>query len=825
MVWLNSYIKKIDDIRQSGADTELSYRAAIDNMLSAAAEKPATATLKILHEPKRQKGNAPDFRITNEGGAVVGYVECKKPGANLSAMAVGEQLKRYGDLSSNIILTDGWRWLLLRNGKKIREVTIGAKIEGDTKNDFINLLNIFFTAEAEKIGAAKRLAASLAARCELLRQELVNKINGDKGKLRGLFDAFRKLIYRDMTEEQFSDAFAQTTVYALLMAKLRAGEGKKPDLYTVKKHIPQTFALIRELSGFLCELDNTEYSDLLWVVDDILVIVNNMDVAAVIETMSYTQKTGVTDSDDPFLYFYENFLAAYNAKLRKTRGVYYTPLPVVRFIVRAVDDILKGDFGMKNGLADKSVTALDFATGTGTFILETMRLVLNDKSQAECKLLTKEHLLKNCYGFEFLIAPYAIAHLKLSQFLTDRQCGIDENLQEKQLKIFLTNTLEEASAQMDIPILPALSDEAKGASKIKKSPILVIMGNPPYSGHSQTASKIIGEREHKKIKGKKVKDIRDTWINDLLQDYYQVDGAPLGERNPKWLQDDYVKFIRFAQHKIQQLERGVVAIITNHGFLDNPTFRGMRQSLMNTFDQLYFLDLHGNAKKKETAPDGGKDVNVFDIQQGVGISLLIKNPALKKGVFHSDLFGKQQYKYNFCEAESIKSIKWRALKPESPFYLFIPQDKTVAKKYQKYTSINDIFNISGVGITTAHDDFVIDFQEGDLLNRFIQFANSKRDAETLHSYFGVKYKMGWDILRGYDALQETKDIGQLVKNIHYRPFDNRYILYEDRLVWRAVRKIMRHMLEGNNLALITQARGATSSLVSRDGCRTYCRTW
>ena len=767
MAWLNSYIKKIDDIRQSGADTELSYRAAIDNMLSVAAEKPATATLKILHEPKRQKGNAPDFRITNEGGAVVGYVECKKPGADLSAMAVGEQLKRYGDLSPNIILTDGWRWLLIRDGKNIHETTISAKMGGDAKDDFISLLHIFFTAEAEKIGDAKRLAASLAARCELLRQELVNKINGDKGKLRGLFAALQKLIYRDMTEEQFSDAFAQTTVYALLMAKLRAGEGKKLDLFSVERYIPQTFALIRELSGFLRELENTEYGKLRWIVEDILAIVNNMDVAAVIETMSYTQKTGATDGDDPFLYFYEDFLAAYNAKLRKTRGVYYTPLPMVRFIVRAIDDILKNNFGMSKGLADKTLTALDFAAGTGTFLLETMRLVLNGKSQAERKLLTKEHLLKNCYGFEFLIAPYAIAHLKLSQFLADMKCGIDENLQEKQLKIYLTNTLEQANGQGELNLLPALSDEARGSSEIKKSPILVIMGNPPYSGHSQTASKIIGEREHKRIKGKKVKDIRDTWINDLLQDYYQVDGAPLGERNPKWLQDDYVKFIRFAQHKIQQIERGVVAIITNHGFLDNPTFRGMRQSLMTTFDRLYFLDLHGNSNKKETAPDGGKDVNVFDIQQGVGISLLIKNPALKKGVFHYDLFGKRQYKYDFCEAESVKSIKWKSLKPESSSYLFIPQDKKTAKKYQTYTSIKDIFNVSGVGITTAHDDFVIDFQEGELLNRFIQFANSKRDAETLHSYFGVKYKMGWDILRGYDALQETKDIGQLVKNIHY----------------------------------------------------------
>ena len=785
MHWLNTYLKTIASIRQTGTDTELSYRTAIHNMLHAAAGNTDTAALKILHEPQRQQGNAPDFRITDDFDAIIGYVECKRPGANLSALIKSDQINRYVGLSPNIILTDGWRWILIREGKTTAEVTLSTTIDNQTKDRFSQLLATFFNAQAEQIGDAKRLAKALAVRCQILQADLCDNIADDNSKLRGLFDAFKKFIYHDMQAAQFADAFAQTTVYSLLMARLQAGVGEKLDLFSVQKYIPQTFSLIRELSGFLVELERQEYRGLAWIVNDILTIVNNMDVAAVVETMSDTQKTGMVDSDDPFFYFYENFLAAYDPALRKARGVYYTPLPVVRFIVRAVDDTLRNHFGIRTGLADETVTALDFATGTGTFLLQMMRLALNGKSEAECRQLTKGHLLKNYYGFEFLIAPYTIAHLKLSRFLADKKCGLDEHKSEKQLNIFLTNTLEGISNQIPMPLLPALTEEARLAGEIKKNPILVIMGNPPYSGYSQNNS---------------------DFIKQLVRDYYYVDGAPLGERNPKWLQDDYVKFIRFAQHKMQESDRGMVAIITNHGFLDNPTFRGMRQSLITTFDHLYFLDMHGNTRKKETVPDGGKDENVFDIQQGTCISLMIKNSDLTKGVFHYDVFGRRDTKYNFCEANTIQSVKWKKLKPTSPFYLFIPQTKKLVNQYQTYPSLTDIFNISGAGITTAHDDFVIDFEAKELINRFTRFINSDRNAKILHSDFNVNHKKGWDILRGYDALQDNAQLEQRVKSIHYRPFDNRYIFYEDHLVWRTVKKIMQHMLAGDNLALITHKR-------------------
>ena len=354
---------------------------------------------------------------------------------------------------------------------------------------------------------------------------------------------------------------------------------------------------------------------------------NTLDLAALREDLAFSKRQGrlfpqteeerLLFAKDPYVYFYEGFLKAYDKDMRKSRGVYYTPPPVVNFIVRAVNDILKSTFGIKAGLADRRrVTVLDFATGTGTFLLEVMQQILEETSEGVRDQVIREHALKNLYGFEYLIAPYTIAHLKLSQYLLDK--GFHMQPKER-LQIYLTNTLEPIEPQQNW-LLPALSKEVELAQNVKNKPILVITGNPPYSGHSLN-------------KGK--------WITGLIDSYKQVDGQPLGEKNPKWLQDDYVKFIRFAQWKMDQVEEGIVGIITNHSFLDNPTFRGMRQSLMQTFNRIYVLDLHGNTKKKETAPDGGKDENVFDIEQGVCISLLVRKPGLEQKIFHADLWGKR----------------------------------------------------------------------------------------------------------------------------------------------------------------------------------------
>lgn len=785
--FLTAYIRAIENIRATGNDTELSYRPAIEQMLQAAAAENDTAkTHTILHEPARVRGSAPDFCVMAAGGAPLGYVECKKRGEDLERLAQGEQLQRYAALSPNILLTDGWRWLWLRDGKKAGGAELSAGMNAATRGDFIRLLETFYAQAPEKIGDSKRLANALAVRCINLRDELIHNIGARNDRLSGLYEAFKSHIYREMERADFADAFAQTTIYSLLLAKLRAPAAEPLDLHTAERNIPQTFALIRELSNFISALDNKRYADLHWVLRDVLAVINNMDAAAIVETMSFAQTAGIDDDDDPFLYFYENFLAAYDKQLRKVRGVYYTPLPVVRFIVRSVDEVLKRDFGINEGLANRHVTALDFAAGTGTFMLEVMRVLLNGKSEGERKLLAHEHALQNLYGFELLIAPYVIAHLKLSQFLADKQCGIDAADQSKPLKIFLTDTLSEAKERTRLLFLPALDEEIQTANQVKKdTPILAIIGNPPYAGHSQN---------------------KDAYIKDLVKDaYYGVDGEKIKERNLKWLQDDYVKFIRFAEHKMETVERGIVAVITNHGFLDNPTFRGMRRHLMTTFNQLYFLDLHGNANKKETTPDGGADKNVFDIKQGVCISLLIKNPDLPRGVFHYDLFGERQDKYDFCEANALSSVTWKELKPESPFYLFIPQDKEAATKYNAFPSVTDIFNLSSVGIVTARDKLTIAFDEAEIRQRATAFAAMPTEQARQKFNLGDD-KRDWSVEEAQKDLNSGNLADENFQPIAYRPFDTRYTYYtgKSRGFHCMPRKdVMNQMLAGENLGLVT----------------------
>ncbi len=808
MDWIATYLKKVAGVSDKDDATEHSYRTPIENMLNAAATEFGV-TADILQEPGRIKDSgAPDFRINAKSGGVIGYIECKKPGDDLQKLISKAQIKKYNDLSPNILLTDCWRWLLLRDGKKIVDVTLTERTNAKTKTNFADLLRTFIAAEAEKIGDAKRLASALARRCALLREGLEKHADDApaQSRLHGLLAAFQTALDTELSFAKFADAFAQTLVYSLLLAKLKAPLGAKLDLYDINRHIPANFAVIREITAFLQQLGDSEYKNIHWVVDDILAAINNMDAAAVSESMSYRKGgKGFDDSDDPYIYFYENFLAAYDAKLRGQRGVYYTPPPVVKFIVRAVDDLLRRDFGLSDGLAETDkVTALDFAAGTGTFMLEMIRKVLSDAPPARLDMLTHGHILKNFYGFELLMAPYAIAHLKLSQFLADKSVPLKDG---ERINIFLTNTLEQISKQVVLPMMPKLAEEANRAQEVKDSPVLVITGNPPYSGHSQNKSKEQFVRAHKTIKNRQVRDTRHTWIGDLIETYKQVDGKPLGERNTKWLQDDYVKFIRFAQWKMEKVDRGIVAIVTNHSFLDNPTFRGMRKSLLDSFDALYFLDLHGSAKKKDTAPDGGKDENVFDIQQGVAISILVKNSnAKQKGVFHAAFYGKRDEKYNACLENDIATTPWKQVTPTEPSYLFIPRDGKAAKKYEEYCSVQDIFTLKSIGITSSRDHFAYAFDADEMKARINKMIDENISTESLHEKYSLKDKRDWSLESARTALRHKHSFDEFLKPCLYRPFDTRWCYYGKETMERHRPEVMRHMLNGGNFALMTSRR-------------------
>ncbi len=378
------------------------------------------------------------------------------------------------------------------------------------------------------------------------------------------------------------------------------------------------------------------------------------------------------------------------------------------------------------GLADPNVYLLDPASGTGTFLFFVIRVIhdyLMERGQGgnwEDYVHTK--LLPRIFGFELLMAPYVIAHLKLSLLLKDLgyTWGRDDRL-----RVYLTNTLDEGRLREETldTLGWYISEEGSEAAKVKSQvPIMVVLGNPPYSVHSANASKST--------------DGHLNFIGKLLRDYYFVDGHPLDERNPKSLQDDYVKFIRFAQWRIQQTGHGIVGFITNHGYLDNPTFRGMRQNLMNTFDEIHVVDLHGNINKKERAPDGGKDENIFDIQQGVAILLAIKFPAEHKysnnpnkqspQVYHSQLWGLRKYKYSVLASQNVNEMEWTELKPEPPFYLFSPQNVDLAEEYKNAWSITEIMPIFTSCMNTARDGLVIDVNKEMLLNRIRAIADPSK---------------------------------------------------------------------------------------------------
>ena len=443
----------------------------------------------------------------------------------------------------------------------------------------------------------------------------------------------RKLTPKKEAEavSEFADMFAQTLAYGLFSARAASGSAK----FTrekAQKLIPRTNPFLRaffeQITG--AALDDEPFAGF---VEDLIQTLDHADMARVMEDFGKHGRRR-----DPVVHFYETFLQAYDPRLRELRGVYYTPEPVVNYIVQSIDRLLKDKFGIKAGLADHSkitvkrkegereitdethrVLILDPATGTATFLYTVLDFIRSQfktrKNAGQWGSYVHEHLLPRLFGFELLMAPYAVAHFKIGLALAAmdeeplfRQQWSYEPQGNERVNIFLTNTLEDLEHTTEqLGPLRALSNEANSAYEIKKhKPVLVVLGNPPYSGHSAN---------------------KGEWISKLVRDYYFCDGQPLGERNPKWLQDDYVKFLRWAQWRIEQTGQGVLAFITNHGYLDNPTFRGMRQNLMQTFDEIYVLDLHGNSKKKETVPDTGEaDKNVFDIQQGVAIGIFVKLP-------------------------------------------------------------------------------------------------------------------------------------------------------------------------------------------------------
>jgi len=797
---LQSYLQSIATLTQRGDAREESYYPALKSLLEDLAQTLHRA-VQVTVLPKPTEAGNPDFRIWDGSHQVIGYIEAKAPGAKLDIVETSEQLQRYLHTFPNVILTDFYEFRLYRQGVLLERAllarpfiaqTLKARPPAEQLEALTHLFQTFFSFALPPTLTPEALSVELARRTRFLRDEVIRPELAQKQKgLYGFYEAFQKYLIAGLTEEQFADLYAQTITYGLFAARTRThGPFNRQMAYAL---IPSTIGILRDVFQFISLGKPSPQMEV--IVDEIAAVLHAADVQAIL-TQYYQQGKG----DDPILHFYETFLAEYDPETRERRGVYYTPQPVVRYIVRAVHDLLQTRFGLADGLADSQVTLLDPAAGTLTFPAEAIHLAFREFTRkygegAKDNLL-RGHILPHFYAFELLMAPYAIGHMKIGFLL--EALGVPLQNGER-FQFYLTNTLEmEDLQQITIPGLSSLSEESHHAAQVKKDePILVILGNPPYSGISAN---------------------QNEWTEQLLktdldgaQSYYTVDGKPLGEKNPKWLQDDYVKFLRFAQWKIHKAGRGIVAMITNHGYLDNPTFRGMRQSLLQTFDEIYILDLHGNSLKRETAPNGGPDENVFDIRQGVAIALMIKHGNTDfRGVFHAHLYGTRADKYAWLDSHDISTAGYQPIAPASPYYFFTPRLTQNLEAYQSWPSVTEIFPLNSVGIVTARDNLTIRWTPDEIWTTVLTFSQLSEELAREAFQLG-KDARDWKVsLAQQDVKRDGGPHREKIVPILYRPFDVRYTYYTGRsrgFHCMPRPEVMRHMLAGENLALCVGRQG------------------
>ncbi|GAA7663751.1 DNA methyltransferase [Helicobacter pylori] len=804
---LKEYLESIKDIADK--KNELMHRPSLYNLFKGLKDH-FNKEYKIEHEPEREQKSQPDFRVSLQGRSI-GYIENKRVGTNLREQLEKPQILKYLELNPNLMLTDYLNFMWVgkdeNNAPFIKkEISVASLDElskplnpkKQTESDLIELFKSFFNYEAAPITNAKDFATHLSPRTRYLKEAL-NK-NQEKTQVSSIFNNFKAYLYEELSFEDFSDALAQTLTYSLFLAKLNH-PFEKIDLNNVRSFIPKNFAVIREMADFLKKLD--EIKEIQWLLNEILSLINHVDMGSILKDLN--------DDKDPYLHFYETFLSAYDPKLRESKGVYYTPDSVVEFIINALDSLLKTHFkdaplGLKSALDNENIKLLDFATGTGTFLLEAFRKALETRKTSDGGTSTKEdkyqNLLKQFYGFEYLIAPYAIAHLNLSQaFKQEFKKPLKEN---DALKIILTNTLIQPSEIVAYRGLqPIFETELKSAQEIKKDEnILIITGNPPYSGASsneglfewevkatygiepkfQTIEIEKNVKLTDKIKTllKNLQKQKESGSKDALKELKKLHSKYKlqNEKNPKWLLDDYVKFMRFAQNKIESLGHGLFGFISNNAFLDNPTFRGLRHSLLECYDELYILNLHGNARKKEKTPQGTKDENVFDIMQGVSINLFVKNPqVVRQKIHYYDVYGQRAEKYDFLAQNDINSIEWLELTPRRPFYSLLPLETRLLDEYEQGFSVQDMFQVGGTGICSKKDHVVFHKDKESLLKLLKDFSTLEP------SELRRKYDIGDDSRdwRLNNAIREVKtNIKRLEEYIvlcQYRPFDYRWTYY------------------------------------------------
>lgn len=815
------YITNITNRYKLGNATEHTFRGDLQQLIES-----LMPNISATNEPKRQSCGAPDYILTQKE-IPIGFIEAKDIGDKDldGAKKTGnkEQFDRYKASLNNLIFTDYLNFHLYRDGQFVMKIAIaeltdnGIKALPENYSSFERFIKDFCTHIGQTIKSSKQLAEMMANKARMLA-EIIEKalisdeVNYENSTLKDQMTAFKQILIHDITPKGFADVYAQTIAYGMFAARLH-----DPTLETFSRQeaaelIPKSNPFLRKLFGYIAGPDLDDR--IKWIVDSLVEIFLACNVEEILKNYGKqfsSTSGGGREGADPIIHFYETFLSEYDPALRKARGVWYTPAPVVNFIVRAVDDILKTEFDLPQGLADNSKTKikvdaqgkkveqevhrvqiLDPATGTGTFLAETIKHI-HKKFQGQQGIWSnyvEKHLLPRLNGFELLMASYAMAHLQLDLLLTETgykptvtSSGVEKN---QRLRVYLTNSLEEASSEKPTLFMSQwLTDEAAQADIIKRdTPIMCVIGNPPYAVSSTNKSE---------------------WIQKKIADYKK----DLNERKIN-LDDDYIKFIRYGQYFIDENGSGVLAYISNNSFIDGITHRQMRKSLLESFDKIYILDLHGNAKKKEVCPDGSPDQNVFDIMQGVSINIFVKTGKKKKNelgkVFHSSLQGKREFKYETLIANTIQSFEWKLLEFSKPNFFFVPKDFDEIKKYEKGFKIDELFSLTSNGIEVGREQVGQTYSEKELILIKNDIENLS-DIEFRRKYV-IKDSRDW-VLELYkkDLQTSKKDMAKL----QVKPFDYRYTYFTGTSrgfhTYPAI-TVNKHIFMKNNIVLITTNQAA-----------------
>ncbi|GET23043.1 type ISP restriction/modification enzyme [Prolixibacter denitrificans] len=807
---IEQYIDNINQRYKLGNATEHTFRGDLQQLIES-----LVPTIRATNEPKRQSCGAPDYILTKKD-IPVGFIEAKDIGdtdlEGKKKTGHREQFDRYKASLSNLIFTDYLRFHLYHDGELITKIEIGEitdkGIKPLTENfaSFENLIKDFCVHIGQTIKSPKKLAEMMAGKARLL-SEIIEKAltsdeeNEENSSLKDQMIAFKQILIHDITPKGFADVYAQTIAYGMFAARLHDTSLNDFSRQEAAELIPKSNPFLRKLFGYISGPDIDDR--IKWIVDSLADIFLATNVEEILKNYGKSTKM-----EDPIIHFYETFLSEYDPKLRKARGVWYTPQPVVNFIVRAVDDILKSEFDLPQGLADTSKTTikvdmqgkkvdqevhkvqiLDPATGTGTFLAEVVKHIHKKFAgqQGIWSNYAETHLLPRLNGFEILMASYAMAHLKLDLLL--KETGFKPT-KDQRFRVYLTNSLEEYHPDTGSLWATVFANEANEANHIKRdTPVMCVIGNPPYSGESSN---------------------QGAWIMNLMEDYKKEPGGKvkLKEKNSKWINDDYVKFLRYGQHFIEKNGSGVLAFINPHGFLDNPTFRGMRWNLIRTYDKIFTIDLHGNSNKKETAPDGSADINVFDIQQGVSINVFIKTGKKKTNelgkVFHYDLYGKRDSKYDFLTENTLKSIKFTELQNEAPMFFMVKKDFEIKKVYERGFNVCKLFKVSGAGIVSKRDALAFQNSKNEIKEKINDIYNlSYSEIETKYNFISWKSRDG-KVEFCKDNVMKFGIKEELFVKYAYRQFDNKWTYYtgdSKGFIGWPVKQVMSHLLK-DNVALI-----------------------